>query len=477
MNANSEPSFPAPAHWIDGKAVPFDGPVIEVVNPATEAVIATVPAGTAEDVDRAVAAATAAFPAWAATDPAERAAVVRRIAAGLQARSEEIATTISADMGAPISFARMGQARLPVMAAEATVSVVADFPWTEEIANSLVVREPIGVVGAITPWNFPLQQVITKVVPALLAGNTVVLKPSEVAPLAARILAEVTAEAGVPAGVFNVVHGTGPVVGEAIAGHPGIDMVSFTGSTRAGKRVSELASATVKKVALELGGKSANIILRDADLKAAVTRGLSSAWINSGQVCGAYTRMLVPAELHDEVVELLREEAASYTVGDPTEESTLLGPLASETQRARVASYIERGVADGATVVVGGPGRPEGLETGAYVRPTVFADVDPDSVIAREEIFGPVLVVIPYSDDDHAVQIANSTDYGLNGAVFGETGHAMAIAKRMRAGQIDVNGPQMNLLAPFGGYKQSGNGREMGRFGLEEFLETKAIQR
>lgn len=304
-----------------------------------------------------------------------------------------------------------------------------------------------------------------------------VLKPSEVAPLAARILAEVTAEAGLPAGVFNVVHGTGPVVGEAIAAHPGIDMVSFTGSTRAGKRVSELASATVKKVALELGGKSANIVLRDADLKDAVTRGLSSAWINSGQVCGAYTRMLVPAELHDEVVDLLRQAAAAYTVGDPTDEATLLGPLASETQRARVASYIERGVADGATVVVGGPGRPAGLDTGAYVRPTVFADVDPDSVIAREEIFGPVLAVIPYADDDHAVQIANSTDYGLNGAVFGETGHALAIAKRMRAGQIDVNGPQMNLLAPFGGYKQSGNGREMGRFGLEEFLETKAIQR
>jgi len=477
MNTDSELSFPAPAHWIDGEAVPFDGPVIEVVNPATETVIATVPHGTADDVDRAVAAATAAFPAWAATDPAERAAVVRRIAAGLQARSEEIAATISADMGAPISFARMGQAGLPVMAAEATVSVVADFPWTEEIANSLVVREPIGVVGAITPWNFPLQQVITKVVPALLAGNTVVLKPSEVAPLAARILAEVTAEAGLPAGVFNVVHGTGPVVGEAIAGHPGIDMVSFTGSTRAGKRVSEVASANVKRVALELGGKSANIILRDADLKDAVTRGLSSAWSNSGQVCGAYTRMLVPAELHDEVVGLLREAAGAYTVGDPTEESTLLGPLASEAQRARVASYIERGVADGATVVVGGPGRPEGLETGAYVRPTVFANVDPDSVIAQEEIFGPVLAVIPYTDDDHAVRIANSTDYGLNGAVFGETQHALAIAKRMRAGQIDVNGPQMNLLAPFGGYKQSGNGREMGRFGLEEFLETKAIQR
>ncbi|MCW2879051.1 MAG: Aldehyde dehydrogenase [Sphaerisporangium sp.] len=476
MNS-SELSFPAPAHWIDGQAVPFDGPAIEVVNPATGAVIAAIPDGTAADVDRAVTAATAAFPAWAATDPAERAAVVRRIAAGLKARGEEIAATISAEIGAPISFARMAQAGLPVMATEAIASVAADFPWSEEIANSLIVREPIGVVGAITPWNFPLQQIVTKVVPALLAGNTVVLKPSEVAPLVARIFAEVTAEAGLPAGVLNVVHGTGQVVGEAISAHAGIDMVSFTGSTRAGKRVSAVASETVKRVALELGGKSANIILRDADLKEAVTRGLAGAWSNSGQVCGAYTRMLVPAELHDQVVDLLREAAGEYTVGDPADESTRLGPLASEAQRERVAAYIERGVADGATVVVGGPGRPEGLEAGAYVKPTVFANVDPYSVIAREEIFGPVLAVIPYTDDDHAVRIANSTIYGLNGAVFGETEHALAIAKRMRTGQVDINGPQMNLLAPFGGYKQSGNGREYGRFGLEEFLETKAIQR
>jgi aldehyde dehydrogenase (NAD+) len=474
---SNEVSFPAPAHWIDGQAVPFDGPVIDVINPVTGEVIAAVPAGTAADVDRAVAAATAAFPVWAATDPAERAAVIRRIAAGLQARSEEIAATISADMGAPISFARMAQAGLPIMVTEATAGVVAGFPWSEEIANSLIVREPIGVVGAITPWNFPLQQVITKVIPALLAGNTVVLKPSEIAPLVARILAEVTAEAGVPAGAFNVVHGTGPVVGEAIAAHPGIDMVSFTGSTSAGKRVSAVASETVKRVALELGGKSASIVLPDADLKTAVTAGLASAWTNSGQVCGAYTRMLVPADLHDQVVDLLRDAAGEYTVGDPADEGTRIGPVASEAQRERVAAYIERGVADGATVVVGGPGRPEGLDSGAYVKPTVFANVDPDSVIAREEIFGPVLAVIPYTDDDHAVQIANNTIYGLNGAVFGEAEHALAIAKRMRTGQVDINSPQMNLLAPFGGYKQSGNGREMGRFGLEEFLETKAIQR
>jgi aldehyde dehydrogenase (NAD+) len=339
------------------------------------------------------------------------------------------------------------------------------------------VREPIGVVGAITPWNFPLQQIATKVVPALLAGNTVVLKPSEVAPLVARIFAEVTAEAGVPAGAFNVVHGTGETVGEAIAAHPGIDMVSFTGSTRAGKRVSAVASETVKRVALELGGKSAAIILRDADLETTVPQVLARAWNNSGQVCGAYTRMLVPAELHDQAARLAREAAREYTVGDPTDESTRLGPLASEAQRRRVAGYIDKGVADGATVVTGGPGPVQGLEGGAYVKPTIFANVDPDSVIAREEIFGPVLVIISYTDDDHAVEIANNTIYGLNGAVFGETEHALAIAKRVRSGQVYINDGGMNLLAPFGGYKQSGNGREMGRFGLEEFLETKAIQR
>ncbi|MHA6765006.1 aldehyde dehydrogenase family protein [Streptacidiphilus sp. PAMC 29251] len=477
MTTKSALSFPAPAHWIDGAAVAFDGPVIEVVDPATGALLATVPDGSAEDVDRAVAAATRAFPAWSATAPAERIALVRGIAAGLQARAEEIATTVSAEMGAPISFARMGQAGLPLMSIEASAAAAAEFHWSEEIANSLVLREPVGVVGAITPWNFPLQQVVTKVIPALLAGNTVVLKPSEVAPLTARILAEATAAAGLPAGVFNVVHGTGPVVGAAISAHPGVDMVSFTGSTRAGKQVAATAAGTVKRVALELGGKSANIVLPDADLKEAVSRGLASAWTNSGQVCGAYSRMLVPAELHDQVVDLLREEAAEYTVGDPANESIRLGPLASEAQRERVAGYIERGIDDGATLVVGGPGRPEGLTTGAFVRPTIFADVDPGSVIAREEIFGPVLVVIPYTDEDQAVEIANSTDYGLNGAVFGEPGHALAVAKRLRTGQVDINSPQMNLLAPFGGYKQSGNGREMGRFGIEEFLETKAIQR
>ncbi|GAA1018013.1 aldehyde dehydrogenase [Acrocarpospora pleiomorpha] len=448
-----------------------------MVNPATGEIVARVPSGTAADVDRAVAAATAALPHWAATGVEERAAVVRRISEGLQNRAEEIATTITAEMGAPITLSRHAQAVFPVEVAASIAALAADFPWTEQIGNSLVVREPIGVVGAITPWNFPLQQIVSKLAPALLAGNTMVLKPSEIAPLTAGILAEVAAEAGLPAGVFNVVHGTGPVVGEAIAAHPGIDMVSFTGSTRVGKRISAVAAETVKRVALELGGKSANVILDDADLAQAVPLGVAMAFTNGGQVCGAWPRMLVPASRHDEIVELAVAAAAGYTVGDPADEATRIGPMASEAQRRRVDGYIERGIADGATLAFGGPGRPDGLPTGAYARPTIFANVAPDAVIAQEEIFGPVLTIIPYDGDDQAVEIANNTTYGLTGAVFGGEERALAIARRLRTGQVDINGAPWNPLAPFGGYKQSGNGREFGRYGLEEFLETKSIQR
>jgi aldehyde dehydrogenase (NAD+) len=467
----------APAHWIGGEAVVGGTEAIDVVNPATGEIIAAVPAGTAAEVDRAVIAATSAFPDWARTEPVERAAIVQRISEGLQRRVDEVAETITAEMGAPIGLSRSAQAPLPIAVAASVAGLAAGFPWTEEIGSSLIVREPIGVVGAITPWNFPLQQTVTKVAPALLAGNTVVFKPSEVAPLTARILAEVAAEAGLPAGVFNIVYGTGPVVGEVIAAHPGIDMVSFTGSTRAGKRVSLAASHTVKRVALELGGKSANVILDDADLAQAVTLGLGHAWINSGQVCGAWSRMLVPASRHEEAVELAIAAAAEYTVGDPVDESTQIGPVVSEAQRRRVAGYIERGISAGATVAIGGPGHVAGLESGAYVQPTIFANVNPNAVIAQEEVFGPVLSVIPYADDEQAVRIANATVFGLNAAVFGEREHALAVAKRLRAGQVEVNGAQFNPLAPFGGYKQSGNGREMGRFGLEEFLKIKSIQR
>ncbi|MBN9737994.1 MULTISPECIES: aldehyde dehydrogenase family protein [unclassified Pseudonocardia] len=449
---------------------------IEVVDPATGAPVGSVPAGTAADVDAAVAAARAAFPGWSETPVGQRAAVVKAISAGLKERAAEIADTITAEMGSPITFSQKVQVAMPI-GSSATVAGLADgFAWTEEIGNSLVVREPIGVVGAITPWNYPLHQIVAKVAPALLAGNTVVLKPTEVAPLTAQILAEVAAAAGLPAGAFNVVHGTGPVVGEAIAAHPDVDMVSFTGSTRAGKRVSVVAADTVKRVALELGGKSANVILEDADLARAVKVGLGNAWINGGQTCTAWTRMLVPASKQDEIVAQLVAAAEKYSVGDPTDPSTRIGPMSSAAQQERVRGYVERGVADGARVVFGGPGPVEGLDGGAYVRPTIFADVEPDAVIAQEEIFGPVLSVIPYADEEQAVEIANSTVYGLAGAVFGEQEHAMAVARRLRTGQVDVNGGAFNIQAPFGGYKQSGNGRELGRYGLEEFLETKSIQ-
>ncbi|MCD7445694.1 aldehyde dehydrogenase family protein [Streptomyces lincolnensis] len=477
MNESVKTPFPAPSHWIDGQAVRGSGPLIDVVNPADESVVAQVHEGTEEDVNAAVEAALAARSGWAATTPQHRADIMRRLAEGLQARDEELAATITLEMGAPIAFSRQAQVGFPVASTLAAVASAERFEWTEVIENSLVVREPIGVVGAITPWNFPLQQLVTKVVPAMLAGNTVVLKPSEISPLSARMFAEIATEAGVPNGVFNVVQGTGPVVGEALSRHPKIDMISFTGSTRAGRSVSVAASGTVKRVALELGGKAAHIILPEADLDSAVTRGLAFAWANAGQACGAYVRMLVPEHLQETVVGKLRKAAEEYVVGDPADEATRIGPLASETQRRRVDDYIRRGIADGATLVVGGPGRPEGFETGAYVRPTIFSDVDPESVIAQEEIFGPVLVVIPYADDDDAVAIANGTMYGLNAAVTGDEDHALAIARRLRVGQVDINGAQHNFQAPFGGYKQSGNGREMGRAGLEEFLETKAITR
>ena len=465
-------------HWIDGAEVAGDGRErIEVVNPATATVIAHVPAGTAADVDRAVAAAQRALPEWSAVPVAERAAAIARIADGIKGTIDDFAATVTSEMGSPISYAKVMQAGLPCQVASSFAALADDFAWEEELGNALIVHEPIGVVGAITPWNAPLYQTVAKVASALLAGCTVVLKPSVATPLTAALFAEVTAAAGIPAGVLNVVHGAGPVIGEAISGHQGIDMVSFTGSTGVGKRVSIGAAGTVKRVALELGGKSANVILDDADLHSAVDLGLEYAWMNSGQTCAAWTRMLVPASRHDEIVELAVAAAGSYTVGDPTDPATRIGPMASAAQQRRVSGYIDRGIADGATVAFGGAGPVEGLERGAYVPPTIFADVVPDAVIAQEEIFGPVLSVIPYADEDEAVAIANNSVYGLGGSVFGEPDHALAVAKRMRTGQVIVNGGEFNLTAPFGGYKQSGNGRELGRFGLAEFLEVKAIHR
>ncbi|QYN22970.1 aldehyde dehydrogenase family protein [Amycolatopsis sp. DSM 110486] len=463
-------------HWINGEDVPAET-TLDVVNPANGTVVAHMPLGTPEDVDRAVAAATKALPAWAATSPQERAKRLKALAHELRERNEELAQAISTEIGAPISLARAAQAGLPPLVADSTADLAAGFAWTETVGTSLVVREPVGVVGVITPWNFPLQQIMTKLAPALLAGNTVVAKPAELAPTSMPILAAAVKAAEIPDGVVNIVYGTGPVVGEAIAKHPGIDMVSFTGSTAVGKRISVLAAETVKRVALELGGKSASVVLDDADLQLAVERTLTTAWTNSGQVCGAWSRMIVPATRRDEILDRLTKAAEDYRLGDPSEETTRLGPLASETQWTRVDNHVERGLEQGATLVLGGPGRVPGLEHGAYFRPTILADVHPDSALAQEEIFGPVLSVLTYTDEDEAIAIANNSVYGLTGAVFGEPARALAIARRLRTGQVDVNEGQFNVLAPFGGYKQSGNGREFGYLGVEEFTEVKSIQR
>ncbi len=450
--------------------------MIEVVNPATEEVVGAVRAGTPADVDAAVTRGVAAFPAWAATTVEERAAVARRIAEGLAARADEFASTMVAEMGTPVTFATKVQVPNPIGIARGVADAVAGYFDGVEIGNSLVLREPIGVVGAITPWNFPLQQMVAKVVPALAAGNTVVLKPSELAPLTADLLVSVVAAAGVPAGVFEVVHGTGPVVGEALVSHPLVDMVSFTGSTRAGRRVSALAAETVKRVALELGGKSANVVLDDADLGRAVKIGVANAFMNNGQACSAWTRLLVPDDRHDEAVEIAVAAASKYVPGDPAVPSTRIGPAVSAAQRDRVVGYIRRGVEEGARLALGGVERPTSV--GFHVAPTVFAGVTPEMTVAQEEIFGPVLSVLPYVDEDDAVRIANSTIYGLGGAVFSaDADRALAVAKRLRTGQVDINGAAFNTSAPFGGYRQSGNGREFGRFGLDEFTEVKSIQR
>jgi acyl-CoA reductase-like NAD-dependent aldehyde dehydrogenase len=451
---------------------------LEVVEASTEQPLATIPEGTAADARRAVAAAREAFEAWAATPVAERQRLLRAIADGLDARADEIARTVTAEVGMPLKLSRIIQAGLPIASFRMAADLLDNVALEEEVASTLIVREPVGVVGAITPWNYPLHQVACKVAPALAAGCTVVLKPSEVAPLSAFILAEVVDSVGLPAGVFNLVTGTGPVVGEAIASDPDVDMVSFTGSTRAGKRVSELASASVKRVALELGGKSPYVILDDADLSQAVPNGVAKAFLNSGQTCSALTRMLVPRERLAEAEQIAAATAEKFAPADPVGERSGIGPLVSDVQRERVRGYIAKGLDEGARLVTGGAEPPEDLPTGFYVRPTIFSDVTPNMTIAQEEIFGPVLVLIPYDDEEQAIAIANDTIYGLAAGVWaGDPARAERVARHLRAGQVEVNGGPFDLRAPFGGFKQSGNGRENGRFGLEEYLEAKALLR
>jgi aldehyde dehydrogenase (NAD+) len=460
-------------HW----TAPKGNKSINVINASTEEVMGRVPEGTEADIDAAVDAARAAFKSWSTTSAAERAGYLFKIQEGLKARTEEIGKLIAGEVGMPVKLATIIQVGSPTATFGIYAKLLGSFPFEEKVRNSLVVREPVGVVAAITPWNYPLHQIAAKVAAALAAGCTVVLKPSEVAPLNAFVLAEIIHASNLSAGVFNLVTGYGPVAGEALAKHPDVDMVSFTGSTRAGKRVSELASATVKRVALELGGKSASVILEDADLAAAVKGTINACFLNSGQTCSAHTRMLVPESKYKEAAKIAVELAKGFTVGDPFGGAAKLGPLVSDVQRERVRGYIKKGMDEGAELLVGGPDAPEGLAKGYYVKPTVFGKVKPTSTIAQEEIFGPVLSIITYKDEDEAVKIANSTPYGLAGGVWSkDEEHAKKVAKRIRAGQVDINGGPFNLHAPFGGFKQSGKGRELGRFGLEEFLEYKSLQ-
>ena len=464
--------------YINGQWItPAGSDGFDVINPATEEILGRIPAATPADADRAVAAAVAAFVAWGRTSVAERAGYLSRILDVLTSRAEEIARTITGEVGMPLKLSRRIQAGLPAAVLESYVKLLGEYAFEERIGNSLIVREPVGVAVCITPWNYPLHQVIAKVAPALATGCTVVLKPSEVAPLSAFILAEIIHDAGVPAGVFNLITGSGEVVGEHLVRHPDTDLISFTGSLRAGCRVAELAAATVKRVTLELGGKSAAVILDDADLPTAVKSVVGACFINSGQTCNAQTRLLVPESSYEAAAALAVVAASVYAPGDPLDDKCRLGPLVSAAQRERVRSFIRQGCTEGAELLTGGVEPPDGLNTGFFVRPTVFGRVTPDMVIAREEIFGPVLSIMTYRDEADAVKMANGTRYGLAAAVWsGDTERATRFAHRLKAGQVDINGGGFNLLAPFGGCKQSGYGRELGRYGLEEFLEVKAIQ-
>jgi aldehyde dehydrogenase (NAD+)/betaine-aldehyde dehydrogenase len=466
------------SQWIGGQWVPSDASgTIKVVNPADESVLAEVPDGTARDIDRAVGAAAEAFDQWSATTVTERLAFLERLVGRLEARGDELVEAIVSDVGAPVPVARQAQVGLAIGIAASFLDIGKSFSYETRVGNSSVIRQPAGVVGSITPWNVPLLLTLQKVVPAIVAGCTVVHKPSELTPLYAYLLAEITAECDLPPGVFNMVVGRGPVAGAELARHPRVDLLSLTGSTRAGRDVIRNSADTVKRLHLELGGKNASIVLPDADFDVAVRATVDQACFNTGQTCLQWSRLLVPRDRAAEVAELAGEVASGYRVGDPKQETTDLGPLVSAEALDRVTGHITRGVAEGARLVTGGAQRPDGLDRGYFVTPTVFADVDSTMALSREEIFGPVLSVMAYDTEDDAVRIANETVYGLHGAVWSASDdHARAVARRVRTGVIDINGGSFNILAPFGGFKQSGYGRECGAEGLDSFLEVKSIQ-
>ncbi len=463
--------------YIDGEWVdPVEPKTLDVINPSTEEPFAKISMGSAADVDKAVAAAKAAFDSFSKTTVAERVELLGSILAEYTKRYDDIAQVISTEMGAPLWLSKAAQAATGQAHFATIMEILKNYEFEESKGKFVLRKEPVGVCGLITPWNWPINQIACKVGPALAAGCTVILKPSEVAPMNAMILAEVMHEAGVPKGVFNLVNGDGPSVGAAMSAHPDIDMMSFTGSTRAGVEVAKAAAETVKRVAQELGGKSANIILEDADLKAAVAAGVTQCFTNSGQSCNAPTRMLVPAKSHDEALEIAKAAAEGVKPGDPFTEGTTIGPVVSEVQFEKIQNLIQKGIDEGATLVTGGTGRPDGLNVGYFVKPTVFGNVNNDMTIAREEIFGPVLSILPYESEEEAISIANDTPYGLSGYVqSGDVDHAMAVAAQIRSGNIHVNGSGADFGAPFGGYKMSGNGREWGEHGFEEFLEVKAV--
>jgi len=454
-----------------------DSDVIDVVNPFSEQVIASVNSCSAKDISSAVDAAHGAFKTWSCTSIETRVLLLRKIAQVLKEQQEDLSNTISSELGMPLKMTQRVQVGSPIATFELTANELEKFQWEEQIGNSKITREPAGVVVAITPWNYPLHQIAAKVAPAIASGCTVVLKPSEVTPLNAILLAKVFELANAPAGIFNLVFGRGPIVGEYLVTNPKVDLISFTGSTRAGKSIMALAADQIKRVKLELGGKSASIILPGADLVKATKSSVNSCFLNSGQTCSALTRLLVQENDYKAVCELAINQAKSFTLGDPMSDSTRLGPLVSKVQQERVKNYIRKGIEEGATLLAGGDTMPEGITKGFFVTPTILGDVKPEYIIAQEEIFGPVLSIIKYKDVDQAIEIANSTLYGLAGAVWGANNdEAMHVAKQIRAGQVDINGGFFNMLAPFGGFKQSGFGRELGKFGIEEFLEFKSFQ-